>query len=198
MNRTWVVLCILCVVVLSAHAQTTVTAPERNRIGLFYGFGGQSLEFVSLDIQYQYEIRQFEAQYSYALIQGSSFDFDLLATPQINLSRYKREESNLVEERGAEWGITAGISPSIHSSDRNVAIYLLISSGPIYITGSPQRQSRGLNFASNFMAGIYFRIFKKTNLEIRSGFRHLSNAQIRYPNGGLNNLIWSVGLTHGL
>ena len=198
MRPTWLISCIFFLTIWAAPAQIADDVPDRNRIGFFYGFGGHDLEFVSLDIEYQYEIRQFELQYAYNLFPGRIFDLHLLANPQINLSRYKRDESDLVEERGAEWGITAGISPSIHSADRNVAIYLLISSGPIYITGSPERQSQGINFSSSFMAGLYFKVFPKTQLEFRSGFRHISNAQIRYPNGGLNNLIWSVGLSYML
>jgi len=198
MNRTWVVIYFLCLVVLPTHAQSPDGVPERNRIGIFYGFGGQSMDFVNLDLNYQYEVRQFEIQYSYTLFPGRIFDFDVLASPQVNLSRYKRNEMIEKEAQGAEWGFTMGIAPTLHSEDQRMAFYLLISSGPLYITGSPERQSYGFNFSSNFMTGVNFRIIDRIHLDFRSGFRHLSNADIRYPNAGLNNLIWSAGLSYGL
>ncbi|MBT8235185.1 MAG: acyloxyacyl hydrolase [Bacteroidia bacterium] len=184
--------------VFLAQAQTSHANPERNKIGLFYGFGGQSLEFVKLDLNYQYDIRQIEIQYSYKLFPGRILDFDVLVSPQINLSRYRNEVYDGIEIQGAEWGFAAGIAPSLHSEDQGIAIYLLLSTGPMYITGSPERQSRGINFSSNFMTGINVHVLKNMDLDFRTGFRHLSNANIRYPNGGLNNLIWSVGLNYAL
>ena len=198
MIRTWLLFCILSVVFLSSQAQTTDPVFERNRIGLYYGFGGKSLEFVKLATRYQYEIRQIEIQYSYLLFPGRTIDLDVVVSPQVNLTRFNSEFSTTGETKGEEWGFTAGLAPRIHSEDRNMAIYLLVSSGPIYVTGTPERQAHGINFASNFMAGVYYQIMPKVNLDFRSGFRHLSNSQIRYPNAGLNNLVWSVGVNYAL
>lgn len=198
MIRTWLLCFYISLAVLSVQAQTADPVLDRDRIGLYYGFGGKSLEFVKLATRYQYEIRQVEIQYSYLLFPGRTIDLDVVVSPQVNLTRFNSEFSATEETKGAEWGFTAGLAPRIHSEDRNMAIYLLVSSGPIYVTGTPERQAHGINFASSFMAGVYYQIMPKVNLDFRSGFRHLSNSQIRYPNAGINNLIWGVGLNYAL
>lgn len=167
---------------------------NRNEIAFLLGYGGSDLNILQLDIQYEYQVRILQLQYSYVLLPDRRFDINIHLMPQLSFSRFKHHDSDLIESHGVEIGVTAGLAPEFHTLDKKFGVFLLISSGPVYISGGPERQTSGFNFATNLMTGFKLRIRKKTYVKLQSGFRHLSNASIKEPNGGLNNLIVNGGL----
>lgn len=169
-------------------------AGERHKMAILFGYGGPNLNFVHLDIAYEYQIRILQVQYSYFFIKKRNFNLNLQIAPQFGFTRFKFHDTDPLEAHGVEMGLTAGISPEFHTRDDKFGVYLQINSGPTYISGGPERQSKGFNFSSYFLTGIKVKIQKRTFLELQSGFRHLSNARIKYPNGGINNLIINGGL----
>jgi len=171
---------------------------HRNRFGIQYGHGAKQMPWTHLDITYDYEVNLLQLQYFYALKTGRSFAFDVLVAPQYNTTTYRKVDEIGDLYNGYEVGLTAGISPRLFTSNGGFGFYLLITSGPMYISGTPQRQSEGLNFASTAATGVQLRLLRKAYIDLRTGFRHLSNARLKDPNGGVNNLVWSVGLNYGL
>ncbi|MFK7971756.1 MAG: acyloxyacyl hydrolase [Bacteroidia bacterium] len=67
--------------------------------------------------------------------------------------------------------------------------------GVKFITARTERQARGFLFTDNFIGGIRH-ILGKSPWEIRVHFRarHISNASLRQPNGGINNFFFGGGL----
>ena len=73
-------------------------------------------------------------------------------------------------------------------------LYGLISSGPHYVSGTPERQADGFIFSDNLLLGLNVKLFEKIYLDLRSGFRHISNAGLNHPNGGVNDLVLNGGV----
>lgn len=199
---TWCQLNLLLVVALvlqSGLAQYESPAElHRSRLGVVYGHGAKEMPWSNLDITYDYEVNLLQFQYFYAIKTGRNFDFDVLIAPQYNTTTYRKVDEVGDIYNGYEVGLTAGISPRLCTSNRALGFYLLLTSGPMYISGTPSRQAEGFNFASMAATGVQLRLLKKAYIDLRTGFRHLSNARLKEPNGGVNNLVWSVGLNYGL
>ncbi|MFC2114173.1 acyloxyacyl hydrolase [Bacteroidota bacterium] len=73
-----------------------------------------------------------------------------------------------------------------------------ISSGPHYINMENRRQATGFIFSDNFILGYYRKLNiseKEFSLGLVSGIRHISNASIKRPNGGINNVIVGLSFT---
>ncbi len=70
-----------------------------------------------------------------------------------------------------------------------------IGSGPYYITVQTDRQASGFIFSDNFEAG-FTKSFKNIGpkLQLRFRFRHISNAGLQEPNGGIDNFFVFIGI----
>lgn len=78
----------------------------------------------------------------------------------------------------------------------NLMITASIGSGPYYVTVETRRQARGFIFSDNFEAGIIY-YFTRTRLgvQLRGRYRHISNAGLKSPNGGIDNLFLVAGVS---
>lgn len=173
------------------EAQSDNTQVKRHRIGIVYGFGGQS--GMGLDESYHYEVRLFQFEYHRDLTNGKSLDLDMILQPQYNLTQYFLNENSAIELNGYEYGLTLGLQLGKWFFRDVIGIHLLICVGPHYVSGVPLRQSPGFIFSDGISLGVQIRIFQKTFLILRQGFRHISNAGFKYPNGGVNNIVLSMG-----
>ena len=122
----------------------------------------------------------------------------MLAQPQFNLTTYRPMDMLDNESKGYEWGLNAGVLVrKILFKDR-ISLYLLLSAGPHYISGAPERQSSGFIFSDNLFIGMTVKINENTHIDLRPGFRHLSNAGLTDRNGGINNVVFSGGIIFNL
>ncbi len=161
----------------------------RHRIGFVSGIGGQA----GLNVTYDYQVLFFQAQYYYALPDRKTRGIDILIQPQYNLTKYKAIDSLPDRTNGFEFGLNGGILIRRYILADLLSLYAFISTGPHYVSGSPQRQSNGFIFSDNGFIGINIRMRKNIYLDVRTGFRHISNANLNKPNGGVNNLVFSAG-----
>jgi len=76
-----------------------------------------------------------------------------------------------------------------------ISPYILGVTGPQYISVNTAQQANGLNFASAVGAGLYFSLTKNTSLNVGYRYRHVSNANLKEPNGGINSQILLLGLS---
>ena len=51
-----------------------------------------------------------------------------------------------------------------------------------------------LFFSDNFLIGLNVKLLENIYFDFRSGFQHNSNAGLNHPNGGVNDLVLSVGV----
>ena len=73
------------------------------------------------------------------------------------------------------------------------SVYGLYSVGFLFITADTVDQANGLNFANSVGAGINVKVMPGAALDLGFRFRHLSNANIREPNCGIDSYFGTVG-----
>ena len=157
-------------------------------IGLLYGRGSQ----VGVNVNYNYQVDFFLLQYSRFLKRQKDFEFKLLIQPQYNKTRLK-ESIESCFQKGYEFGVNYGLLIRKKIIRNFLFGYSCLSLGPHFVSITPERQSNGFIFSDNLFMGFQIKVITNTYLDIRIGFRHISNASIKKPNGGINNSFVSIG-----
>jgi len=95
-------------------------------------------------------------------------------------------------ESDVEFGISAGLK-YMHYLTNTVSAHLMASFGPHWITVNTESQAKGFVFSSTIGAGIS--VFVTDNSAVSLGFRarHLSNANLSKPNGGIETCFGTIG-----
>lgn len=73
------------------------------------------------------------------------------------------------------------------------SVYGLVSSGILVITADTVDQAEGLNFAHSIGVGIQVNIMPGAALDLGFRVRHVSNADIREPNCGIDSYFGTIG-----
>ena len=115
---------------------------------------------------------------------------DLAITGELQLVKVLE---SLDRNSNVEFGTNFGLlyTPKIGQS-----AYLLagITSGPHFITINTALQTRGFIFSDNFEVGIRLKMpASKWHTDLKVRFRHISNAGIQNPNGGIDNFFVIIG-----
>jgi len=74
-------------------------------------------------------------------------------------------------------------------------ISLLAGAGPHYISVETERQAKGFIFSDNFLLAFRRKLLLNRDpyeLSVYGGFRHISNASLKQPNGGIDNIITGI------
>ncbi len=94
-----------------------------------------------------------------------------------------------------EFGLNVRLSAN-YSFSPNDLLSFKIGSGPHYFAHETRRQTKGFIFSDYFLA-TYTRGFmisgKMFAVEFEFGYRHISNANIYNPNGGISNFVVGFG-----
>ncbi len=155
-----------------------------------------SQELLNLNYQYQSRLLQIQLNGRPGYRDSGSekaFQIQWLLQLQTGYSLYRYDEHNPIE-KGIEAGINGGFILSWQDRHRRLIPYMAIHAGPHYISGRIKRQKEGFIFSDNLALGLLLRIKKDIYLDIRPAFRHLSNAGLGLPNGGINSLQWGLGI----
>lgn len=115
--------------------------------------------------------------------------FSIYLEPQINPVLFDHKLN-------IEFGLNAGLMYSRKIS-RVLFMYVMLGSGPHYINAQTQRQAKGFIFSDNVAAGIRVPMPSHLagELNIQTRLRHISNAGLKSPNGGINNVFLVIGYT---
>ena len=93
-----------------------------------------------------------------------------------------------------EFGWNGGIR-YMSQLTKQLELTIAIGSGPHYISVETQTQANGFIFSDNFELGFsYYFPRAKTILHLKGRFRHISNAGLKAPNYGIDNLFFVMGL----
>jgi hypothetical protein len=154
------------------------------------------------DMNYEYKpvLIQLEFQKPLSKKGKQGWQLDYLIQPQFN--RVSFSENGVNTRSGViktfEIGVNAGliVLKSLVKIDeyRNVKIYALGSLGPHYIGASPSRQAKGFLFSDNLRVGLRIPVSSSIIFDLRTGIRHLSNASLKRPNGGLDDILFGAGI----
>jgi Lipid A 3-O-deacylase (PagL) len=117
--------------------------------------------------------------------------FTMYFEPQVNPVFIKTKEFTKSE---LEFGVNVGFK-HMYPLCKNIYSYILIGSGPHFFTASTSRQARGFIFSDNFGAGLYFFAGKKLAINLGFRLRHMSNANTRVPNHGINTYNYHLGIS---
>ncbi len=183
---------LLTAMAISCMAQISGCQQRGQRIGFDIGYGFQN----GLPVPYYYDVVLFQFNYYFTLFERGSFSVELIPKPQFNISKYKVTNNSSKEESGFEFGLNIGFSARKSFQRDNMALYLLIGFGPHYVSGVPKRQAKGFIFSDNIVAGADLKMTDRLRFDMAGGIRHISNAGLKRPNGGVNNIILYTGFIY--
>ena len=155
---------------------------------------GENTDSPGLSVTYDYQVLFFQLQYYWGFLNREKWGLDLLVQPQYNLTKFRHIDNIANEINGYEFGVNAGVLIRRVLLGEVLYLYGLISSGPHYVSGTPERQADGFIFSDNFLLGLNVKLLENLFFDFRSGFRHISNAGLNHPNGGVNDLVLSGGV----
>lgn len=143
-----------------------------------------------INIDTRYNPIYFAGDFSWQLGKGIKKNFfAFYLEPQFNIVATVRP---LDIEFGTNIGIRyyQYISPGLY-------LYEMLGSGPHFITANLPRQAKGFIFSDNLAFGLYSCISKKKSLFLNTQIRirHISNANLKLPNSGVNTLNILLGLS---
>jgi len=136
----------------------------------------------------------------YVAMAGGKFGFPIYKTKNffnVSLDLYPHYVHVwVVEDRQYyEFGLNVRLSVNFSLSAHDL-LSAKIGSGPHYFTAETRRQTKGFIFSDYFLA-TYTRGFlisgKMFAVEFEFGYRHISNANIYNPNGGISNFVVGFG-----
>ncbi|MGB4189769.1 MAG: acyloxyacyl hydrolase, partial [Syntrophales bacterium] len=94
-------------------------------------------------------------------------------------------------ETRLEAGASLGLKYRYPLTDA-LSVYGLYSAGFLFLTADTVDQANGLNFANSVGAGISVRIMPGAALDLGFRIRHVSNADLREPNCGIDSYIGMI------
>jgi len=120
--------------------------------------------------------------------------FPQLEDHQGTLSLYVEPQINPVfnPETDLEIGVGVGLK-YMHPVTEKISAYIFGSTGPHYITVKTKEQTNGFIFSDTIGAGISFFLTEKSSLNLEYRFRHISNADLVKPNGGIDTHFGMIG-----
>lgn len=179
------------------------TDPKTHSFGFLSGYASQ--KFFSVDLNrspllYYYSVYFFDLQYQKALFVKKDFErkkswhWNLLIQPQISASMYQYSLTDTSQKKGFEMGLNAGVIVRRFVVSDKLGFFIGGTTGPFYVSGLPIREHPGFIFCDTGFIGLIIKLAKSTFLDTRLGFRHLSNAGLEWPNGGVNDLVSGGGI----
>lgn len=120
--------------------------------------------------------------------------FPSLSDHRGTLTAFLEPQFNLVF--GAEFDIEGGIGFGLkyrYPLSDVMSAYGLVSVGPQFITVNTVDQTNGLVFADTVGIGVNLAVMPGASLDLGLRARHLSNANFRMPNNGLDNYFGTIG-----
>ncbi len=91
-----------------------------------------------------------------------------------------------------EFGVGIGLKYAYPVTEK-ISPYIMGTVGPHFFTLKNEDQATGFVFANTFGAGLYFYLDKKSAINLGYRYRHISNAGIKDPNGGINTQFGVIG-----
>jgi lipid A 3-O-deacylase len=95
-------------------------------------------------------------------------------------------------DKDYEFGAGIGIQYRYPCMDK-ISLYVMGSVGPHYISIETSEQAKGFAFSDEIGVGLYYHLTKKSAINVGYRFRHVSNAGLKTPNGGMNSQFVTVG-----
>lgn len=144
------------------------------------GFTEGSYEHIGLIWQLGFDLRRV-----FSRLEDNRGILTFIMEPEINRVISPAEEN-------VEFGISFGLKYR-YPLTQNSSGYVLGAVGPHYITVKSTDQANGFIFFNTVGAGFSFSLSEKTALCLEYRFRHISNADTKEPNVGIESHIGAIG-----
>tara|TARA_Y100000815_G_scaffold257437_1_gene266006 strand:+ start:3642 stop:4244 length:603 start_codon:yes stop_codon:yes gene_type:complete len=175
-----------------------------HRVAVHYGTGNIN-NFLFNDTDYAYKVEFRKVQLYYRL-KRKKLNLDLLFQPEWNTARHEllnywfvntdaEREEFMQEKKIEEYILNLGVVISKEILPW-LEVYALGSIGPGYFDTRTERLAKGFAFSDNIALGINLGFMKNWSINIQPSFRHVSNANLKVPNGGYNSLNIEAGLAN--
>ena len=190
--KQYIAIILFSVIHVSGFTQPQMLGKQERKFGFTVGYGFQD----GLNVTYHYDVLLLQLNYYLTLFARESFSIEVIPKPQFNITGYKVTNNSSKETSGFEFGLNVGFAARKIFCNGGTAAYLLIGSGPHYVSGVPERQAKGFIFSDNIITGLDIKLSDKVRLDLAGGVRHISNAGLKRPNGGVNNIVLYSGLIY--
>ncbi|OFX51551.1 MAG: hypothetical protein A2046_15240 [Bacteroidetes bacterium GWA2_30_7] len=155
---------------------------RQKKLGFTYDFA-----ITSENMLYEYETYKpqlFQIVYSIPLSKKLKRKFySINIIPQINSALVTNKFKEMYD---FEFGTNFEFSYN-YVVNQNIALFTAIGIGPHYISHDRGRQAGGFLFSDNFIVGLRYKFDDDTEIKLHFKFRHMSNANMKLPNWGINN-----------
>ncbi|HBK83127.1 MAG TPA: hypothetical protein DDZ41_05945 [Flavobacterium sp.] len=192
----------------AVFSQTDVAQKKILRLGFIYGFSSQNT-YIRQDSDYRYENRIYKISAHFNLNKKTHHSWELLVEPSYYNSKHEAynywHEYFTSSENGNELRAKFMQLKSINEYvlnlgiiyryvfNRELSIYLLGNVGPMYIDTDTERLKKGFAFSDIFAFGTNYKL-NQFSFDAKSMIRHVSNANFKMPNYGINAVGFELGL----
>jgi hypothetical protein len=177
-----------------------------------YGVGTQQLfPFNSRDYHYSFSAIKFLLNYRF--LEADPWKFEITADPGFYLARHQlinvyyvqpRHGEDYLEQREllsrqkniTEYALDMGIIIR-HQTFKNLSFFIQGGAGPMISNRYSERMAKGFAFSDIFAFGCSPEI-GAMQFTIRTGFRHISNFNLKEPNSGYNAVLIELGISYHL
>jgi len=193
-----IVLVVMWWSIIGSFAQTPVKKftfkMTFKEIGVWSGFG-YGIDNNSLP-EGNYSPTNFSAQFAYKglflrddTVQGRE-DFLLFLEPQYNYVVLKSEKGNKQEWDG---GLATGLKYN-YKLLPSLTLSFQVASGLHWYSATTSRQAPGFLFSNHVGLALYQKLSERLSVSFMFKIRHMSNADTRQPNHGINtnNYVWGL------
>ena len=199
-------LCAFILLTLEINAQEE---KQLWRLGLSFGIGTQQF-FPYNNWQYKYDVIGFKALINYQIKELEHFSFELQADPGIYFARHillnplfvqseygpdylELREAYTKEKTIVEYVANFGILMRYKPKGR-LSFYFLGSIGPMISDTDTERLAKGFAFSDIVGVGVSYKA-GRFMFDIRPLLRHVSNADLKFPNSGHNSSNIDFGIS---
>jgi hypothetical protein len=164
------------------------------RFGFALGYGTQGAGPVA-NRNYLHQTALYKLLANRPLAASRAFSLELQLEPFLGVSHHRLRNPYFVDagatrarftkgETYPELGVDVGLVGRWAVTSR-LSLFALAGVGPMYGDAATERLARGFAFSDVVSVGVGYR-WNGVLLEVRPGFRHVSNAYLQLPNSGHN------------
>ncbi len=189
------------------YSQDTIPKLKWLRTGFVYGFSAQN-KYIRQDSDYLYNSNTYKFSNHFHLYKKNRYSWEITAEASYYKSKhecyniwheYFTSSSNIEAERARflplkdmnEYVLNFGILYRGWLSE-NLSFYANGSIGPMYIDTGSERLKKGFAFSDIFALGFNYKK-NRFSVDIKTMIRHVSNANLKYPNFGYNAVGFELG-----
>lgn len=192
---------------VKGFSQDKNTTKDILRVGFIYGFSSQNT-YIKQDSDYKYNNEIFKLSTHINLLKKNKHSWEFLMEPSYYKSEHEAinywhkfftDSQNPNELRNEfmrlkpinEYALNLGILYRYFLKP-NFSLYALGNVGPMYIDTETERLKKGFAFSDIFAVGSNYKI-NKISIDFKCFIRHVSNANLIYPNFGINAVGFEFG-----